>query len=385
MCRVALSPQQLLVNGTRAMAVKFTILHKISTECQNLRRSICREKVSFTKMPDLCVFEPPPTDSPNLANITGPAGPFPTPPALWYVASMEVLDSDFGQMAALLHPGAGTLATIDYTPYWAHLDQLGTPVMLTNTDGNAVWEATFAPFGETVSVNEDPDGDGTAVTMNIRLPGQYFDAETGLNYNWHRYYDPAVGRYVQAEPLSFGETPTKSFLYSDNNPLVYADDLGWKPADFGQCTESPIGEEIWGMFPMLGKSSLSGFLCGWDCPEGLDVYYCTTLFRTRSLRGSYVPQAAASRHPNGYCELAINPASFNHGDEIERTCTMAHEQCHLSDIPLERTECWARLVSRNCQAALRGHPDPNFEEHAREECIGGDPPGFPSCPEIGYP
>ena len=58
-----------------------------------------------------------------------------------------------------------------------HGDQLGTPVMLTNTDGNAVWEATFAPFGETVSVNEDPDGDGTAVTMNIRLPGQYFDAE----------------------------------------------------------------------------------------------------------------------------------------------------------------------------------------------------------------
>jgi RHS repeat-associated protein len=40
-----------------------------------------------------------------------------------------------------------------------------------------------------------------AVPCNIRLPGQYHDAETGLHYNWHRYYDPNTGRYISADPI----------------------------------------------------------------------------------------------------------------------------------------------------------------------------------------
>jgi RHS repeat-associated protein len=35
-----------------------------------------------------------------------------------------------------------------------------------------------------------------AVSLNVRFPGQYFDAETGLQYNWHRYYEPVIGRYT---------------------------------------------------------------------------------------------------------------------------------------------------------------------------------------------
>ncbi len=38
--------------------------------------------------------------------------------------------------------------------------------------------------------------------MNLRFPGQYADTETGGVYNWHRYYDPPTGRYLQVEPLA---------------------------------------------------------------------------------------------------------------------------------------------------------------------------------------
>jgi len=59
------------------------------------------------------------------------------------------------------------------------------------SDGAAVkvWSATHDPFGQ-ATVNDDVDGNGTAVTLNVRFPGQYYDQETGLHYNYFRYYDP---------------------------------------------------------------------------------------------------------------------------------------------------------------------------------------------------
>ncbi len=33
------------------------------------------------------------------------------------------------------------------------------------------------------------------------LAGQYYDSETGLHYNWHRYYDPKIGRYISSDPI----------------------------------------------------------------------------------------------------------------------------------------------------------------------------------------
>ncbi|MFC1504927.1 RHS repeat-associated core domain-containing protein [Thermodesulfobacteriota bacterium] len=37
--------------------------------------------------------------------------------------------------------------------------------------------------------------------QGFRLAGQYFDAETGLHYNYHRYYDPSIGRYLRPDPI----------------------------------------------------------------------------------------------------------------------------------------------------------------------------------------
>jgi RHS repeat-associated protein len=56
-----------------------------------------------------------------------------------------------------------------------------------------------------------------------RFPGQYYQAETGLNQNWNRDYDPIVGRYVESDPMSGG---INTYSYVSGNPLLFTDMLG---------------------------------------------------------------------------------------------------------------------------------------------------------------
>ena len=86
------------------------------------------------------------------------------------------------------------------TSYDVHTDHLDTPRLLTNRTGAVVWTARHRAFGR-AHVQTDPDADGTSVAFPFRFPGQYEDAETGLYYNWHRYYDPGIGRYLSPDPL----------------------------------------------------------------------------------------------------------------------------------------------------------------------------------------
>ena len=81
------------------------------------------------------------------------------------------------------------------TLYFVHVDHLMRPVRMTDGSGNQVWSATYAPFGATTSLVANPE------VMNGRFPGQWFQLETGLAYNWHRHYDPTIGRYIQPDPL----------------------------------------------------------------------------------------------------------------------------------------------------------------------------------------
>ncbi len=108
--------------------------------------------------------------------------------------------------------------------FYYHNDHLGAPEKLTNSQGTIVWQATYSPFGQ-ATVNEDPDGDENNVTQNIRFPGQYFDQETGLHYNWNRYYDPTIGKYTTSDPIGL-EGGINTYLYANANPLKYIDPYG---------------------------------------------------------------------------------------------------------------------------------------------------------------
>ena len=78
--------------------------------------------------------------------------------------------------------------------YFYQLDQLGTPLSLTDSDNNIVWQANYSVFGKaTVTVN--------TINNPIRFQGQYYDSESGLHYNHFRYYDPQTGRFISQDPI----------------------------------------------------------------------------------------------------------------------------------------------------------------------------------------
>lgn len=100
---------------------------------------------------------------------------------------------------------------------WLHLlcDVTGTPEKLVARDGKVAAAWTRAPFGEVTTEAGTP----------LRMLGHYADAETGLHYNWHRYYDPATGRYTTPDPIGLDGGPDP-FAYAYNAPVTMVDPDG---------------------------------------------------------------------------------------------------------------------------------------------------------------
>ncbi|MCC6544304.1 MAG: RHS domain-containing protein, partial [Nitrospirae bacterium] len=110
-------------------------------------------------------------------------------------------------------------------PYYYHTDHLGTPLFMTDSTGQKVWSAELLPFGEGYDINEDVDGDQVNIVNNLRSPGQYYDAETGLHYNMARDYHPQVGRYTQSDPIGLAGG-INTFVYAGGNPVYWKDPSG---------------------------------------------------------------------------------------------------------------------------------------------------------------
>ncbi|MDP1863521.1 MAG: RHS repeat-associated core domain-containing protein [Thiobacillus sp.] len=122
---------------------------------------------------------------------------------------------------ATLKPSAAT-GQVQF--YYTYTDHLNTPRVISDTGNKVIWRWDSDAFG-TSTANEDPDGDGVKFTYNPRFPGQYFDKETGLHYNYFRDYEPGTGRYVQADPIGLAGG-MNLYAYVLSNPLSYTDPLG---------------------------------------------------------------------------------------------------------------------------------------------------------------
>jgi len=97
-----------------------------------------------------------------------------------------------------------------------HNDHRGAPLFCTDANGQIVWRSQRDSFGFDPSLTND--------AQPLQLPGQYFDAETGLCYNRFRYYDPYSNRYLQPDPLATFLTPNNYTYPLD--PLRFTDPLG---------------------------------------------------------------------------------------------------------------------------------------------------------------
>ena len=102
-----------------------------------------------------------------------------------------------------------------------HNNPVGAPTLATDRNAQIAWTGQMDPFGKVLPINPN-------ITQNLRFPGQYFDAETGLHYNGHRYYDPEKGRYPQSDLIGLAGG-INTYAYVANNPLRYTDPLGLTP------------------------------------------------------------------------------------------------------------------------------------------------------------
>ncbi|MFC4311446.1 RHS repeat-associated core domain-containing protein [Steroidobacter flavus] len=111
--------------------------------------------------------------------------------------------------------------------YNIHTDHLNTPRVITGSvNPGDRWRWDGQPFGGG-TINNNPSGVGV-FNFDLRFPGQIAMAETGLNYNYYRDYDPATGRYVQSDPIGL-DGGTATYTYVDASPLMLIDPQGLSP------------------------------------------------------------------------------------------------------------------------------------------------------------
>jgi RHS repeat-associated protein len=132
-------------------------------------------------------------------------------------------------------------------------DYLGAPHQITDAGVNAVWLWDHDPFG-----NGTPSG---TFSDNFRFPGQFYDQNTKLHYNYFRDYDPNTGRYIESDPIGL-RSGINTYAYAGDNPINFIDPLGlWRLPDYVSINLNIAIPNPW-----------TGTLVGWSGTASLDRY-----------------------------------------------------------------------------------------------------------------
>ena len=143
---------------------------------------------------------------------------------------------------------------------YLHSDHLDTPRLASDDDQRLAWQWQSDAFG-----NGQPSSPDNTV-VNLRFPGQYYDAESGLHYNYFRDYDPQTGRYVESDPIGLNGG-LNTYAYAGSNPVGLVDPNGLSPtagagAAGGFFVAGPPGAVVGGLIG-LGVGAW-GANAAWD-------------------------------------------------------------------------------------------------------------------------
>ena len=226
--------------------------------------------------------------------------------------------------------------------YTMHNDHLGTSQKITDQSQTVVWEADYNPFGETTITTN-------TITNNLRFPGQYYDVETGLHYNYFRTYDPSTGRYITSDPIGL-DGGIGTYVYVINNPLVYRDINGLQCIFLYEDTRS----------------------APYDLKENNVFYYLE--YNSPILEAIVTPAFPSSRIPRGGVPLEpsfrVSGNNVNQIGLVIRTKIQQAQEdiryCYLCDEPseiIEDIECSSSSSITCTQWERRNKGEPEITRH----------------------
>ena len=145
--------------------------------------------------------------------------------------------------------------------YYYHFDGLDSVVALSDSDGDSCQSYEYSVYGQVAA--EDPNH-----TNPYMFTGRRFDFETGLYYYRARYYNPYIGRFLQTDPVGYGNG-INWYAYCRNNPLNYVDPSGlyyitgrrwilpryWDPK---RAAESRISRQLAGLMVDISADHIVG-------------------------------------------------------------------------------------------------------------------------------
>ncbi len=118
---------------------------------------------------------------------------------------LATIDADYDAQGKVGNP----------TLLYLHGDHLDTPRLATDASGQIAWQWQSDAFGRGEALSQG------STQVNLRFPGQYYDAESGLHYNYFRDYDPETGRYVESDPIGLsGGVNTYGYVQGAPQPVL---------------------------------------------------------------------------------------------------------------------------------------------------------------------
>jgi RHS repeat-associated protein len=243
-------------------------------------------------------------------------------------------------VATLRTNGAGV------STFYVHTDHLNTPRRVSRPSDNVVlWRWDPDPSG-TTAANQDPDGDSNLFIYNLRFPGQYFDAETGLHYNYYRDgYDPAVGRYTQSDPIGL-EAGVNTYSYVNSAPITDSDPTGLDRKQGQGSSQSGIPSLAPGFVPGTPENEEL-------CRAGNRFVDLLAYSVKNTLTGGGVDRQREYERAKNFCDTPPEPgrndcATLSRQIEHAKACVKLYQEWDAKWAPgrhAEKISDWTRRLS----------------------------------------